>query len=125
MLSRPVLLFDGDCGFCRTWVRRVRRWDRRGAVDYLPSSARESRPGLPSLEDAALSRAMHLVLPDGRVFTGARALPALLPLLPGGRLLAPLLRIPGVQPLADRAYAWIAARRHRFGCGPEGCYLSE
>jgi predicted DCC family thiol-disulfide oxidoreductase YuxK len=125
VLSRPVLLFDEDCGFCRTWVRRLRRWDRGAAIDYLPASARESRAGLPRIEDAAVSRAMHLILPDGRVLTGAGALPGLLPLLPGGRLLAPLLRIPGVQLLADQAYAWIAARRHRFGCGPEGCYLSE
>lgn len=22
----PVLVFDGDCGFCTTWVRRWQRW---------------------------------------------------------------------------------------------------
>ncbi len=121
MLSRPVLLFDGDCGFCRRWVRRLQRWDRRRAIDYVSAADRGAVAGLPPLSDTALDRAMQLVTRDGRVYAGARALPILLPFLPGGRLLAPLMRVPGVQPLADRVYAWVAARRHRFGCGPTTC----
>ena len=35
MLSRPVLLYDGSCGFCRRWVRRLRRWDRRGVLQLI------------------------------------------------------------------------------------------
>jgi predicted DCC family thiol-disulfide oxidoreductase YuxK len=121
VLSRPVLLYDGDCGFCRRWVRRLQRWDRDGAIDYVAAADRGAVTGLPPLSDAALDRAMHLVTRDGRVYAGARALPPMLPLLPGGRILVPLMRVPGVQPLADRIYAWVAARRHRFGCGPTTC----
>jgi predicted DCC family thiol-disulfide oxidoreductase YuxK len=117
LLSRPVLLYDGECGFCRQWVARLRRWDRRGVIQTLPGAERSTVPGLPPISDASLDRAMQFVTPDGRVYPGARALPALLPYLSGGRLLAPALRIPGVQGLADRLYAWISARRHRFGCG--------
>ena len=121
MLSRPVLLYDGGCGFCRAWVDRLRRWDRRGALDYVPSEARHGLPGLPNLSDDALDRAMHLVTPDGRVYAGGRAVGPLLRLLPGGAWLAPLLRIPGVQPLVDAGYRWVAARRHRLGCGSSEC----
>jgi predicted DCC family thiol-disulfide oxidoreductase YuxK len=121
VLSRPVLLYDGDCGFCRRWVRRLQRWDRRRVIDYVAAADRGAVAGLPPLSDAALEGAMHLVTRDGRVYAGARALPSLLPLLPGGRPLALLMRVPGVQPLADRVYAWVAARRHRFGCGPATC----
>jgi predicted DCC family thiol-disulfide oxidoreductase YuxK len=121
VLSRPVLLYDGNCGFCRRWVRRLQRWDRGEAIEYVAAADRGAVVGLPPLSDAALDRAMHLVTRDGQVYTGARALPPLLPILPGGRLLAPLMRMPGVQPLADRLYAWVAARRHRFGCGPNSC----
>jgi predicted DCC family thiol-disulfide oxidoreductase YuxK len=117
LLSRPVLLFDGECGFCRQWVARLRRWDRHGAIHTLPASDRHTLAGLPSISDASLDRAMHFITPDGRVYSGARALPALLPYLSGGRWLAPVLRVPGVQAVADRLYAWISARRHRFGCG--------
>jgi predicted DCC family thiol-disulfide oxidoreductase YuxK len=121
VLSRPVLLYDGNCGFCLRWVRRLQRWDRGGAIEYVAAADRGAVAGLPSLSDAALARAMHLVTRDGRVYPGARAIAPLLSILPGGRLLAPLMKVPGVQPLADRVYAWVAARRHRFGCGPTTC----
>jgi predicted DCC family thiol-disulfide oxidoreductase YuxK len=121
VLSRPVLLYDGTCGFCRRWVSRLRWWDRHGALEYVAAADRGAVAGLPQLSDAALDRAMQLVAPDGRVYPGAQALPVLLPLLPGGRVPALLMRVPGAQRLADGVYAWVAARRHRFGCGPTTC----
>jgi predicted DCC family thiol-disulfide oxidoreductase YuxK len=116
VLTRPVLLYDGDCGFCLTWVRRLARWDRRHAIDYVAARERGRVSGLPAITDDRLDRAMHLVTADGQVHPGARALPFLLPLLPGGRFLAQLLRLPGAQSAADALYHWIAARRHRLGC---------
>jgi predicted DCC family thiol-disulfide oxidoreductase YuxK len=121
LTPRPVLLYDGECGFCRDWIRQVQRWDKRQAIDYLPSQLRATIPWLPDLSDAALDRAVHLIFPDGRVYPGARSLPVLLPLLPGGTPLGLLMRLPGMLLVADRVYAWIAARRHRLGCGSGKC----
>ena len=59
----------------------------------------------------ALAAAMHLVRPDGRVFTGADAAPEILRLLPGKRWLALGFRIPGVLPIARRVYARVARQR--------------
>ena len=68
----------------------------------------------------ALAAAMHLVLPppDGRVLSGADAVPELLGLLPGKRWLAWGFRVPGVAPVARRLYAWIARRRRCLVRGP-------
>jgi lipase maturation factor 1 len=121
LTRRPVLLYDGECGFCREWVHRLQRWDRGSAIEYVPSQQRGTVLWLPALSDEALNRAMHLVLPDGRVYTGARALPFILRLRPAGAPLALLLRLPGAQAIADRGYAWIANRRHRLGCGEGKC----
>jgi predicted DCC family thiol-disulfide oxidoreductase YuxK len=33
---RWVLFFDGECGFCTRWVRRVHHLDRRGEIDFAP-----------------------------------------------------------------------------------------
>lgn len=108
--KRPTLIYDGECGICRDAVRVLQRWDRAGALDYVPfqdaAAVARFAVALP-----ALAAAMHLVLPDGRVFAGADAAPELARLLPGKGWLAPLYRVPGVRPVARRVYAWIAARR--------------
>lgn len=121
MLARPVLLYDGSCAFCRAWVDRIRRWDRRNRIDLLPASERFSAPDLPQLSNEAVNAAMHLVLPDGRVVSGGGAVPELLRLLPGGGIPRLLFFIPGVPWLAGLGYDWVARRRHRFGCSDGAC----
>jgi predicted DCC family thiol-disulfide oxidoreductase YuxK len=121
VLTRPVLIYDGNCAFCRAWVDRIRRWDRRNTIELMPAAERFRVRGLPPLSDAQLDAAMHFVLSDGRVLSGGRAIPELLRLLPGGRLPRLLFHLPGVQRLADVTYGWVARRRHRFGCGNGAC----
>lgn len=109
-VERATLIFDGECGICQQAVSLLKRWDREHVLRYVPfqDSAAVARfeIALP-----ALAAAMHLVVPDGRVYAGADAVPELLRLFPGKRWLAPLFRIPGVLPIARRIYAWIARRR--------------
>ncbi|HEX4575412.1 MAG TPA: DUF393 domain-containing protein [Gemmatimonadales bacterium] len=108
--ARPTLIYDGECGFCRSWVERVRRWDREHRLATVPFQDQRRVAAL-GVALPALAAAMHLVLPDGRVFAGADAAPELLRLLPGKRWLAALFRVPGVLPVARRVYSGIARRR--------------
>lgn len=105
----PTLIFDGSCGFCRRWVDRVRRWDRRGAVQYLPMQD-ERAPQVSGRPRDALQQAAHFVRGDGAVFAGAAAARELFRVLPGGKAAAALLGLPGVAPLAARVYRWVARR---------------
>lgn len=111
--TRPTLIYDGACGFCRRSVELIRRWDREQRIALIPfqDQARVASFAIPL---PALAAAMHLVLPppDGRVLAGADAVPELLRLLPGKRWLAWGFRIPGALPMARRLYAWIARRRN-------------
>jgi predicted DCC family thiol-disulfide oxidoreductase YuxK len=117
--NSPTLVYDGECGICQQAVARLRRWDREHVLRFVPfqDGAAVVRFGITL---PALAAAMHLILPDGRVYPGADAIPELLRLLPGKRWLAPLFRIPGALPLARRIYAWIAERRHCLVRGMEG-----
>jgi predicted DCC family thiol-disulfide oxidoreductase YuxK len=105
-----TLIYDGECGVCRSAVARVRAWDRHRRLSYLPfqdPSAERFGIALP-----ALAAAMHLVLPGGRVFTGADAVPELGKLLPGKRWWTWGFAVPGVRAAARRIYRRIAERRH-------------
>ncbi len=63
--------------------------------------------------------AMRFVDDQGRVSAGVEALRNMLPLLPMGRLLAHLFRIPGFSHGANFAYRHLARNRYRwFGSVP-------
>ncbi|MGH7561643.1 MAG: thiol-disulfide oxidoreductase DCC family protein [Gemmatimonadales bacterium] len=115
MLTRPVLVYDGQCGFCRGWVVRLRRWGLRD-VDLLPASDRHDKPGIPPLREEQVDREMVLVLTDGKVLGGGDALPELWGRVPRLRPIAWLLRLPGVRTLRNRIYARVASRRTRDAC---------
>jgi|SRR5205807_5033975 len=106
-----TLIYDGECGLCRSIATRLTRWDREHRITLVPFQqtgvVERFGIGLP-----ALAGAMHLVLPGGRVFAGADAVPEILRLLPGPkRWLRLAFAMPGVSPAARRAYRWIAERR--------------
>ena len=105
-----TLIYDGDCGLCQRAVGRVRAWDREHRLVYVPFQNGDAVAhfgiGLP-----ALAAAMHLVLPDGRVFSGADAVPELGRLLPGKRWWTWGFVVPGVRHLARHVYGRIARRR--------------
>ena len=106
--ERPLVLFDGDCGFCRGWIARWRELtgDR---VDYAPSQ--QLGPRYPEIPSDEFRRSVQLVLPDGEVVSGARAVATTLHV--GGRSW-PLWfyeHVPGAGPISETAYGLIAANR--------------
>src|SRR5438093_1012824 len=70
--SKPVMIFDGDCAFCRLWIRR---WTQTTAdrVEYLPYQDSAVASRFPELPRADFERAVHLIETDGAVFRGAAA----------------------------------------------------
>lgn len=109
--ERPTLIYDGECGICRRAVERLQHWDREHRLRYVPFQD-ESTVARFGIALPALAAAMHLVLPDGRVYAGADAVPELGKLLPGKRWWAWGFALPGVRPVARRVYRRIAERRH-------------
>jgi predicted DCC family thiol-disulfide oxidoreductase YuxK len=117
--AHPTLIYDGECGSANKPSTSWKRWDREHILHYVPfqDGAAVQRFGIAL---PALAAAMHLILPDGRVYPGADAVPELMRLFPGKRWFAALFRFPGVLPLARRIYAWIAMRRRCLVRGVEG-----
>src|SRR3954470_18647234 len=93
----PTLIYDGECGICRKAVELLRRWDRDHVLRFVPFQDEAAVRGF-GITLPALAAAMHLILPDRRVYAGADAVPELLRLFPGKRWLVPLFYIPGVLP---------------------------
>jgi predicted DCC family thiol-disulfide oxidoreductase YuxK len=117
-VSPATLIYDGECAMCRAsalWL--MRRALSRGALEILPcrSSVRHER--FPQVSEAACLTAMQLVLPGGRVLSGADAVPELLRRIRGWGWVARAFDAPGARPVARRVYAWVARNRMRISCG--------
>ena len=70
--ERPVLIYDGECRFCCFWVERWRAWTK-GAVEFVTSQEVIEMPRWEEIPREEFDRAVQLVLPDGRVLSGAAA----------------------------------------------------
>jgi predicted DCC family thiol-disulfide oxidoreductase YuxK len=107
--EKPLLIFDGDCGFCRRWIERWKSWTS-GRVDYAPSQ--EAAPRFPEIPHGDFQRSVQLITPDGRVFDGAEAIFRSLACAPRrGGLLAAYKSVPGFAPAAELGYRLIASHR--------------
>jgi predicted DCC family thiol-disulfide oxidoreductase YuxK len=110
--SRPMLVYDGECPFCVAWVRHWRSLTG-GAVEFAPfQSAAGSYPRIP-LE--RFRESVQLVMPDGTVHSGARAVCAILSQAGRRRWLWAYERVPGFAPAAEALYRMIARRRSFLG----------
>jgi lipase maturation factor 1 len=111
-LTRPLLVFDGDCGFCRYWVARWRA-ATRGAVDFAPSQ--EAGPRFPQIPPEAFAHSVQLLTPEGQIFEGAEAVFRSLAYAPERRwMLSVYHHLPGARPVAEWGYRLVAAHRGFF-----------
>ncbi len=107
--ARPLVVFDGDCGFCRFWIARWKSvtGDR---LDYAPYQEVAAR--LPEIPVEEFRRAVAIVLPTGEAFSGADAVVRALAHVPGRGLWRWIYeRVPGARPVANAAYRAIADHR--------------
>lgn len=110
--DRPVILYDGDCDFCRRWIARCRGIFGE-TIEYVPSA--EGAIRFPEIPAEDLAGAMQLVETDGRVYAGADAVARALAQKPGhGWTLWAYAHVPGATWLARKIYAWVARNRRRL-----------
>lgn len=110
--ERPLLIFDGDCNFCRLWVNR---WLARtaGRVDYAPSQEMAAR--FPEIPPKVFARSVIFIDTDGEACCGAQAVFRALALTRAGAWPLWLYHhAPGVAGAAEILYAFVASRRTLF-----------
>ena len=120
----PVLVYDGDCAFCSSSARFVAERLRRSPADYAVEPWQRLDLEALGLTAAQCDAAVRWVSADGIPDAGhvaiARALRASRWWV---RPVGVLLLVPGVCAVAARAYAWVAANRHRLPGGTPACSL--
>lgn len=118
--GRPVLVFDGDCGFCTTSAHAGQRWLRLEHVepwqcldlDALGLTERECATTVQWVDEAGdIASAEMAVIASLRHAGGAWAM--------FGRI----MNLPVVRQLAGLFYRLVATYRHRLPGGTSACKL--
>lgn len=125
-MAKLAVLYDGKCGLCRASVGRLRRMDRGERVELVDLHAAEVGKRFPQVNIEEAMRWMQAVDTSGEVYGGADAWARIGMELPGWKLVAWVLRVPGVHFVAGRIYAWVARNRYRWNqeaCADGSCAL--
>jgi len=107
--ERPIMIYDGDCGFCRRWIARSRNVTG-GRVEYLPYQT-EGLLGRLGVSPVDAERAVQLVFPDGTRQEGAAAVFGALAEVPRYRRLQVISSLPVLGTLTEWVYRLVARNR--------------
>ena len=110
--QRPLVVYDGDCHFCRHWVARW-KYLTGELVAYEPFQ--KTAPRFPEIPEEVFQNAVQLIMPDGNVYGGAEAVFRALSLVPGKAwMFWSYENIPGVAWLTEWSYRVVARHRPAF-----------
>lgn len=110
MTEQALLLWDGECGFCRRSVEWAERRDRGHTFRAIPYQQAPVPPITPELQ-AASARAVHVLTPEGRVLRAGRACLWVLERT-GFPVLARVLALPPLVWAVELGYWLVARNRH-------------
>lgn len=125
-MKRAVLVYDGECAFCRRGMAWFQARDADARLEYLPRASEARRARFPQLDAPQYQGMMHVVLADGTLRSGAAAIAYALTRLraPWWRGAGWLLQCSGVRQVAAMGYRWMARNRYRWSCDSGSCQIS-
>lgn len=112
--GRAVIIYDAQCPVCQKTVAWIRENMRKDSIEMVPCQSEEARKRFPLVEQTQCMQAMKLVLPEGDVLSGEKALPEILKRLKRYSPVATLFDLPGSEFLARSFYRWFADNRYHI-----------
>ena len=108
-LDRPLLIYDGDCSFCKAWIHYWKTLTRERVL-YAPCQEASFR--FPDIPKDQFASAVQLILPNGEVRSGAHAVFSTLQSVSGkGWMLRLYDHFPGVEAITEAGYRVVARNR--------------
>ena len=93
MSGTTTVIYDGDCGLCRSSMEVLRKLDEEGVLELVESQAPGVRERFPGIAPEAYARGLQVIEPDGHTTEGAAAVERLCAIIPAGRRVGWLYRI--------------------------------
>lgn len=108
---RALVVYDGECSFCRANARLLRGLDRAGRLRLRPLQDEGLYVDDPRLSRSACEQSVHLVAEDGTIYAGSAAFREAVAKVGFGPIAA-VMRLPVVRDVAELVYRFVG-RNHR------------
>jgi predicted DCC family thiol-disulfide oxidoreductase YuxK len=108
--QKPVMIFDGECGFCRFWINRWRRQSGK-RIEYIASQQPDVPKRFPEISQSAYDTSVQYVETTGAVYHGAEAVLRSRAEFGKKLLLWMYYQLPGARPMFEASYSFVASNR--------------
>ena len=113
--SKYILAYDVDCGPCTRFAHFVNSLDKSEKLNFISLTLADQKGLLDRISPPLRYKSFHLILPNGEVKSGSEALVELIAILPGGKIISPIVNyFPGGKFIVSFIYNSFS-RRHDMG----------
>jgi predicted DCC family thiol-disulfide oxidoreductase YuxK len=89
--SKYILAYDADCGPCTRFAHAVDIIDKYEKIDFISLIIADQQGLLDRISATLRYRSFHLISPNGETKSGSDALLELIAILPGGKIISPII----------------------------------
>jgi predicted DCC family thiol-disulfide oxidoreductase YuxK len=89
--SKYILAYDANCGPCTRFRRIVEILDKYERIDFISLTKADQEGLLDKIPVHQRYKSFHLIFPKGHAKSGSQALLELIAILPGGKIISPII----------------------------------
>ena len=115
--SKYILAYDADCGPCTRFRHIVDILDKYEKIDFISLSKADQEGLLDKIPVEERYKSFHLIFPNGDAKCGSEALLELIAILPGGKIISPIIiNFPGGKRAVGFIYKRFSRLHDRCSC---------
>jgi len=88
---RYILAYDADCGSCTRFMHVVDFLDKYEKIDFISLTRADQQGLLDKISVSLRYKSFHLISPDKETKSGYQAIIELIAILPGGKIISPII----------------------------------
>jgi predicted DCC family thiol-disulfide oxidoreductase YuxK len=115
--SKYILPDDANCGPCTKFKRIVEILDKYEKIDFISLTKADQEGLLDKFPAHQRYKSFHLIFPKGDAKSGSEALLELIAILPGGKIISPIINyFPGGKEAVGFIYKRFSRLHDRGSC---------
>ena len=113
-MDKYHIIYDSDCSVCRGAMEWIKKRDINDLFEFVPMNTPHLEEKFPMVNREDCEKAVHLITPEGMVYTGEAAIREVLRHIKGYSVLSRILDMPLLNKFSGLFYSWFSKRRYKI-----------